>query len=66
MALEYVNRSEIKRYLVDCMKEILQRIHIYDLKKFLELYTLLFFQIYDRKKSYLGEFLLRDYKMAQF
>ncbi|XP_021917527.1 TELO2-interacting protein 1 homolog isoform X2 [Zootermopsis nevadensis] len=42
---------EIKRYLVDCMKEILQRTHVCDLKKFLELYTMLFFQIYDQKKS---------------
>jgi hypothetical protein len=40
------------------MKEILQRTHVCDLKKFLELYTLLFFQIYDRKKSCLGELLL--------
>jgi hypothetical protein len=55
MSFEYVNRSEIKRYLVDCMKEILRCTHVRDLKKFLELYTLLFFQIYDRKKSCLGE-----------
>jgi hypothetical protein len=50
-------RSEIKRYLVICVKEILQRIHVCDLKKFLKLYTLLFFQIYDREKSRLGELL---------
>jgi len=40
---------------VDCVKEILQRTHVNDLKKFLQLYMLLFFQIYDHKTSNLGE-----------
>lgn len=53
--MKYICRSEIKRYLVDCIKEVLQRVHVCYLKKFLKLYTLLLFQVYDQEKSLLGE-----------
>jgi hypothetical protein len=49
---------------VDCVKEILQRTHVYDLKKFLQLYILLFFQINDHKKSCVGELSFLYYKMT--
>lgn len=40
---------EEKRHLVDCMKDVLQHTHFHDLKKLLEFYMLLFFQIYDKE-----------------
>ncbi|KAJ9575488.1 hypothetical protein L9F63_007646 [Diploptera punctata] len=44
-------RMEIKHYLIDCMKEVFNRSEIKYIEKLFKLNSLLFFQIFDTKKS---------------